>query len=205
METPLLVVLGLIAVFGVGLVLAFRKPGKPRPAPAASVKSATKRHWLVAQNGPERYKAWHVGSRQVTIGRTPANFIQVADDGVSRRQCKLFPDGACLVIEDLKSSNGTMVNGELIARYVLSEGDLVKVGETLLKYLPEGDFDNAALLRKEAGPSAVKQTAAMTGLKRILEAEEHLLAADGNVDKAAYAMGIKLEEFQALLAAGQGE
>jgi pSer/pThr/pTyr-binding forkhead associated (FHA) protein len=64
-----------------------------------------------------------------TVGRaTRADFILDAAL-VSRVHCRLTADRSDqLVVEDLKSTNGTMVNGRMVTRHVLKPGDLVKIG-----------------------------------------------------------------------------
>ncbi|MCC7043297.1 MAG: FHA domain-containing protein [Acidobacteria bacterium] len=64
-----------------------------------------------------------------TLGRTAhADFILDAAL-VSRVHCRLTADKSDqLVVEDLRSTNGTMVNGERIERQLLKAGDRVTVG-----------------------------------------------------------------------------
>jgi pSer/pThr/pTyr-binding forkhead associated (FHA) protein len=64
-----------------------------------------------------------------TLGRTShADFILDAAL-VSRLHCRLTADRSDqLVVEDLRSTNGTMVNGERIQRQLLKPGDRVTVG-----------------------------------------------------------------------------
>jgi pSer/pThr/pTyr-binding forkhead associated (FHA) protein len=64
-----------------------------------------------------------------TLGRTAhADFILDAAL-VSRVHCRLTADKSDqLVVEDLRSTNGTMVNGERVERQLLKAGDRVTVG-----------------------------------------------------------------------------
>ncbi len=64
-----------------------------------------------------------------TLGRTArADFI-VDAALVSRIHCRLTADRSHqLVVEDLESTNGTMVNGQKIDRAVLKTGDTLQVG-----------------------------------------------------------------------------
>jgi hypothetical protein len=65
----------------------------------------------------------------VTIGRTPDNHVAIATPDVSRRHARIEhrPDGSFLVT-DLRSGNGTFVNGERIKERVLEDGDKVRFG-----------------------------------------------------------------------------
>jgi pSer/pThr/pTyr-binding forkhead associated (FHA) protein len=64
-----------------------------------------------------------------TIGRTArADFI-LEEALVSRIHCRLTSDASDqLIVEDLESTNGTLVNGKRIDRAVLREGDVLTVG-----------------------------------------------------------------------------
>jgi pSer/pThr/pTyr-binding forkhead associated (FHA) protein/soluble lytic murein transglycosylase-like protein len=67
--------------------------------------------------------------RDVTVvGRDPGTGLQLDDDSVSRTHARLDRRGDHLVVTDLKSSNGTRVNGESIVRADLTEGDHVEFG-----------------------------------------------------------------------------
>jgi pSer/pThr/pTyr-binding forkhead associated (FHA) protein len=69
-----------------------------------------------------------------TVGRTArADFILDAAL-VSRIHCRLTADKSDqLVVEDLRSTNGTLVNGEPVVRQVLKAGDLVTIGRVELE------------------------------------------------------------------------
>jgi diguanylate cyclase (GGDEF)-like protein len=71
-----------------------------------------------------------VGETETTLGRHPDNVACVDDEGISRFHAKLFRLGPHCYIEDLGSSNGTHVNGELVVRRELENGDIVQLGST---------------------------------------------------------------------------
>jgi pSer/pThr/pTyr-binding forkhead associated (FHA) protein len=64
-----------------------------------------------------------------TIGRTArADFILDAAL-VSRLHCRLTAENSDqLVVEDLGSTNGTLVNGQRVTRHVIKSGDVLTVG-----------------------------------------------------------------------------
>jgi len=72
-----------------------------------------------------------------TVGRTArADFI-VEAPLVSRIHCRLTAAASDqLVVEDLKSTNGTLVNGKPIDRSVLKTGDVLTVGRVEFRILP---------------------------------------------------------------------
>jgi pSer/pThr/pTyr-binding forkhead associated (FHA) protein len=72
-----------------------------------------------------------------TVGRTArADFI-VDAPLVSRLHCRLTADASDqLFVEDLESTNGTLVNGKRIDRSVLKTGDVLTVGRVEFRVLP---------------------------------------------------------------------
>jgi diguanylate cyclase (GGDEF)-like protein len=72
---------------------------------------------------------------QTTIGRDVTADIVIEDDSVSRVHCRVIPEGDDWVIEDLNSTNGTYVAGHAVGRATLRDGDQVKVGSTIFKFL----------------------------------------------------------------------
>lgn len=71
-------------------------------------------------------------NKPVTIGRQPDNTIVLSDDlRVSRYHATIFFRAGNYVIEDLNSSNGTFLNGQLLKTpHILRNGDLINVGST---------------------------------------------------------------------------
>ncbi len=67
----------------------------------------------------------------MSLGRGRNNDVQIRNDGkISRYHCRIFRRGEEYVVEDNKSSNGTLVNGKLVTRQRLDGGERVQVGET---------------------------------------------------------------------------
>lgn len=69
--------------------------------------------------------------RPMVFGRSRACDVYIADATASRQQARFFrtPKGA-LMIEDLGSSNGSLLNGEPVTTHVLVEGDVIRLGDT---------------------------------------------------------------------------
>lgn len=72
------------------------------------------------------------------IGRVHGCDLVVDDTKVSRKHARLIVAGGVAEIEDLGSSNGTLLNGKLVARRVLRDGDEVVFGNVTFRYT-EGD------------------------------------------------------------------
>ena len=70
----------------------------------------------------------------VVVGRSPSSDIVVDEPYVSATHARFTIQGPALVLEDLKSTNGTMVNGHLIDQPVtLRDGDEVQIGDAIMR------------------------------------------------------------------------
>ncbi|HMO52626.1 MAG TPA: FHA domain-containing protein [Kiritimatiellia bacterium] len=73
-------------------------------------------------------KDFELGERSITIGRSPDADIILLDEKVSRVHCGIrWWDGE-FYIKDLKSKNGTFVNGRRVEVAKLNASDIIKVG-----------------------------------------------------------------------------
>ena len=71
-----------------------------------------------------------VTSPRIVLGRSRACDIRIPDVNVSRRHAELRQEGATYWIVDLDSMNGTAVNGQVVERERLRDGDTVTLGST---------------------------------------------------------------------------
>jgi two-component system cell cycle response regulator len=83
------------------------------------------------------------GDAVLHIGRDPQADVSVQSDAVSRRHCKLTRDALGWTVEDLRSTNGTLVGGHRVMRHVLADGDLVQSGRSILKFLSTTNIEAA--------------------------------------------------------------
>lgn len=66
----------------------------------------------------------------ISIGRLPDNDIVVIDEFVSRKHCIIFTEGESIVLEDLNSTNGSVINDELVVESaLLSDKDILQIGK----------------------------------------------------------------------------
>ena len=78
--------------------------------------------------------------RNITIGRRESNDIVIENLAVSGMHAKIDSIDKGYLLTDLKSKNGTFVNGQLIATHWLGHGDTVSIGKhTLLFAYAEGE------------------------------------------------------------------
>src|SRR5881227_1898397 len=74
-----------------------------------------------------------VGSRPITIGRSPDNDLPVDNLAVSNYHAKIYFEAGRMVIEDLDSLNGTFVNDLRVERATLHDGDNIHIGKHKIK------------------------------------------------------------------------
>jgi len=72
------------------------------------------------------------------IGRGDQASLRLPDVGISRRHARLDFDGAQVVLTDLGSTNGTMVNGQRVSAVALNPGDMIQIGTTTLTFRVDG-------------------------------------------------------------------
>jgi hypothetical protein len=79
-------------------------------------------------------KRYPLGRASVTIGRLPECDIVVSDPGASRQHAQVRFDGERYVLNDLGSTNGTLVNDETADERALEDGDRITIGSTVLEF-----------------------------------------------------------------------
>jgi two-component system, NtrC family, response regulator HydG len=91
---------------------------------------------------------------QLSVGRDPANTLCLRDGAVSRRHFTIGKTDATFELIDLKSHNGTFVNGIPVRRKLLTHGDTVRVGRCELVFLITEDEKRAcpSVQFREEGP-----------------------------------------------------
>jgi uncharacterized protein YraI len=87
---------------------------------------------LVMQRGPWPGRNFPMTTASLLIGRAPDCDVVLDDAETSRHHARFYWRGPQLVVEDLGSTNGTLVNGTPISGpQVLNEGDSVEVGASV--------------------------------------------------------------------------
>lgn len=109
---------------------------------------------------------------RTTIGRKPHNDIQIDNLAVSGEHAVLVTILADSFLEDLGSTNGTMVNGQSVKKHFMQNNDVIEMGKYKLKYVadtaPAGaakaDFEKTMILRPGAmRPAPAAPVAATAG------------------------------------------
>ena len=101
--------------------------------------------------GPDKGRTYHTRDEPTLIGRS-SDQVQLTDDSASRRHAELRPvNGGGWVIEDLKSSNATYVNGQrIVSQTKLKHGDQIRIGITLMVFSGDESVESFS------GPAAVR-------------------------------------------------
>ena len=88
---------------------------------------------LVAINPGLTGLSYELGTRWVTIGRGDKNAFQIVETSVSSQHCEVLLRGNELVVRDLRSTNGTFIEGKTITEAVLQPGQTLRLGQVELR------------------------------------------------------------------------
>lgn len=82
--------------------------------------------------------------QEVKLGRVAEDNDIVLDSvDASRTHCKLTREGNAWFVEDLKSTNGTRVNGRKVTKFELEDGDEIQVGTLRIQFLAHAEAESA--------------------------------------------------------------
>jgi signal transduction histidine kinase len=73
-------------------------------------------------------------ARTLVLGRDPTSDVPIDDLNISRRHAEISLRADETVLRDLESTNGTFVNGELVAEKPLVNGDRISIGDSLVVF-----------------------------------------------------------------------
>ena len=112
-----------------------------------------------------------LSKERTTIGRKPHNDIQIDNLAVSGEHAVIVTILNDCFLEDLGSTNGTLVNGNPVKKHFLQNNDVVELGKYRLKFVGEApvpaataeraDFEKTMVLRPAAMKAAADQARAM--------------------------------------------
>lgn len=111
-------------------------PAQVRGTPLAAAVSTTARLVVVSSPSVPVGSSRDIGPVPITIGRAEENTISLdGDEYASGQHARIEAGRDGVWLHDLHSTNGTSVNGEPVeGRRRLHEGDVVRVGETELRF-----------------------------------------------------------------------
>ena len=137
---------------------------------------------------------------RTTIGRKPHNDIQIDNLAVSGEHAVIVTILNDSFLEDLGSTNGTVVNGNPIKKHFLQNNDVIELGKYKLKFVGEAapaaaaekaDFEKTMVLRPSAmkaaagAPAGGGAQAAVAARQAAVQAAAASAAATGIADKDA--------------------
>jgi pSer/pThr/pTyr-binding forkhead associated (FHA) protein len=116
-------------------------------------------------------KEFTLTKERSTIGRKPHNDIQIDNLAVSGEHAIIMTILNDSFLEDLGSTNGTLVNGQPVKKHFLQSNDIVEIGKYKLKYVNEAsasmsqaEFEKTMVLRAPATGNKAETTAEIKAL-----------------------------------------
>ena len=104
---------------------------------------------------------YELNQERFTIGRKPENEIQIDNLAVSGKHALIITILDDSFLEDLGSTNGTYVNGKLVKKHALKDGDVIAIGKHELKYVNENasddedEFEKTMIIKPGSASAAV--------------------------------------------------
>lgn len=104
---------------------------------------------------------YELNQERLTIGRKPDNDIPIDNLAVSGKHALVITILDDSFLEDLGSTNGSYVNGKLVKKHALKDGDVIAIGKHELKYVNEhataddDDFEKTMIIRPGSASAAV--------------------------------------------------
>jgi pSer/pThr/pTyr-binding forkhead associated (FHA) protein len=124
---------------------------------------------------------FELNKERITIGRRPANDIHIDNLAVSGEHAVITTIGNDSFLEDMNSTNGTLVNNKPIKKHVLHHNDIIEFGKYQLLYVNQaqanippnhGGFENTVVLRPSKLAVAEPETAKIADDKPAEEAHK---------------------------------
>jgi predicted component of type VI protein secretion system len=120
-----------------------------------------------------------LSKERTTIGRRPANDIHIDNLAVSGDHAVITTIGNDSFLEDLNSTNGTLVNNKPIKKHVLHHGDIIELGKYQLKY------ENKTQENRPANSHGFENTVVVRPAKLVVSASESPAEAGESVAETA--------------------
>src|SRR5262249_9759022 len=111
--------------------------------PARPESSAVREACLVHiyPTGRDMGKRYPIGEMPLVLGRGQDCDVQIDEHSVSRRHARIQPTSEAIFAFDLQSTNGTFVNEESIEKAPLKDGDYLRVGNCIYRFLAGGNVE----------------------------------------------------------------
>jgi diguanylate cyclase (GGDEF)-like protein len=90
---------------------------------------------IIVIYGPDLGKRVQLGAAPFDIGRSPSSDLFLDQESISRHQARITFDGKQYWVRDLNSTNGTFINDELVREQQMRDGDQIRIGRSILKFM----------------------------------------------------------------------
>jgi len=117
-----------------GLADEGREPSVVHTAASTRAAPADGYGRLVVREGKNASYEIELRHPVTVIGRAAEAGVRLADQAVSRRHAEIRVSSEGAVVSDLKSTNGTLLNGARVTTAALADGDELRIGETVLVF-----------------------------------------------------------------------
>lgn len=96
---------------------------------------------LVVYYGQQIGRRFFLDKPELVIGRSDTTDVRVDQDSVSRQHASIKLESHRYMLQDLGSTNGTFINDMQIEKRALQDGDLIRIGQTIFKYLSGSNIE----------------------------------------------------------------
>ncbi len=116
-----------------------------KPVPAV-LETSERPGLLVQIHGEGLGRRFELEADETTLGRSEGCGVPIDEEAVSRVHCCVRRDGERYVLEDLGSTNGTLLNGTVVPEpHFLADGDVVQIGRALFRFLGSDNVEQLYL------------------------------------------------------------
>ncbi len=98
------------------------------------IKKESKEKVAILRFGGEESDKIAVIRDNISVGRAAENDVTIKDDAISKRQFHIKKTNKGYNLIDLKSANGTFVNGERVKSVILKNKDVIKIGDEIIMF-----------------------------------------------------------------------
>ncbi len=155
-----------------------------------------------------------LGKDALTIGRKPENDLCIDDKTVSGHHAKIVKVQAVYFVEDLRSTNGTTVNGKPIERHQLHDADIISIGGHRLIFQdsaavpidappPSTELDQTMVMSSKASSTAAPVSATLLVTRGKSDRLEYQLSKPVNLIGSQEGAAIRLSGWFAPKSAAQ--
>jgi pSer/pThr/pTyr-binding forkhead associated (FHA) protein len=126
---------------------------------------------LTVRSNEKTLAEHELDKEEMTLGRKSDNDIQIDDQAVSGHHARILTILNDSFLEDQNSTNGTYVNGSLVKKHALHNGDVIAIGKHMLTFTnaeddDEGEHESTMIIRPDATGMPAKENTDNESLDR---------------------------------------